>query len=260
VRAALLAALAAMLSAPALAQESRLSIDADKDGKPECTILISAEGYVMDDPAQAAQARADRLKVARALSHALDGSTDMQEKVLEACQRDMNGRGPEGRPPVVRVHVWRDHPSVGPGTAYPAVSDTPGSIALDLGDIEAIGNHFNPDSDPGLVKEIADHELTRVLAHEFDHLRDPPGWGSWGSRHGDPNPDEDGAPVRDENTVAVQLGASHQRAAYGSDLIPYEGFGDRDGAKAVLKFKDLIDRAGQVQRGTTGAPSGSRFG
>ncbi|MFN2382927.1 MAG: thrombospondin type 3 repeat-containing protein [Gemmatimonadota bacterium] len=253
---------AGIAQAPPTPSTAHVPVDGDGDGVIECTILISAEGYSSRDTAQAAKASADVLAVKAALEAALKGSADMRAKVVVACGRDRNGRGPEDQPPVIRIHVWRDHPGVGPGTANPAGgSSTPGSIALDVGDIEAMRGHFHPQSDPGLVEEIGENALTRTLAHEFDHLRDPPGWGAWGRHHGDPgHPDGDGAPVRDENLVIEQLGGSDYRSAYGADRIPYGGRRDLAGTAAVLMFTELIERTGQVQRATGGAPGGSGFG
>jgi hypothetical protein len=262
----LLAALALVgLTAPALGQplppRARVQADTDGDGRTDCTVVIPALGYRMGEAAEAAQAARDVLAVKRALEEALTGSADMRAKVAEACRRDRNGRGAEGLPPVIEVYVWRNHPGVGPGAAHPArSSSTPGSVVLDLGDIEATGNHFNAEADAALVREINRWQLTRILAHEFDHLRDPPDWGAWGSRHGDPTPEFEGEPVRDENAVIRELGGRHRRHAYGADLIPYRGSGANADKVAVLRFKDLLERTGQVNRSRSGQAGGSRFG
>ncbi|EDY38162.1 Thrombospondin type 3 repeat family [Cyanobium sp. PCC 7001] len=252
-------------AAPALGQtlppKARVQADTDGDGQPDCTLVIPALGYRMADADEAAQASRDVLAVKRALEQALQGSADMRSKLAEACSRERNGRGVDGLPPLLEIFVWRDHPAVGPGSAHPArSSSTPGSVVLDLGDIEATGRHFTDEAHPELAREVTRWQLTRILAHELDHLRDPPDWGAWGSRHGDPRPEFEGEPVRDENAVIRELGGTHRRTAYGSDLIPYQGTGDQADRVAVLRFKELLERSGQVDRGRSGQSRGSRFG
>lgn len=227
-----------------------------------CSILIPAVGYDMEDPAQARQASEDVLRVKAALEAALAGSPDMRAKVAEACRDDRNGR--RGHPeldPKINIFVYRDDPRVDQAVANPAGAGEPGNMVLDLGDLDAMGDYFQPGSDPGLVQEITKNALTRALAHEFDHLRDSPDRGRWGRNHGDPlgHRDEQGEPVRDANTVIVDLHGKEVRTAYGGDLISFRGLrpGPHAGKVAVLRYTDLVSRGRTARSGGGGSGFGA---
>jgi hypothetical protein len=225
-----------------------------------CTITIRASSNT-------AQAQTDVQTVKDALQNALDNSEDMREKVSEACRQRGNN---------LKVEVRRDEHTFtdalgNPRSFFWAASDplsnNPGTIAVDLGDIDSMGPHLSG----GTALEratIADSFLTRNLAHEFDHLQDPPGLphgvpGPPGvprihRRHGDPSggaaATTTGPPVDDANTVKAQIGSGDERVQYRTAIGGSIGFQFRIGSNTVTYDAGAHGRSRQrVQRGSTGA-------
>ena len=227
----------------------------------DCVIMIPTIGYDHSDESSHRQSSEDVLRVRRTLVAALLNSADMRAKVNDACREINQGVRPHpSLKPVLTLNVVRDSPGVDLGVAHPKTAGRPGSVTVDLGDVDRLKDHFDEDSDAGLVDVITKSYLTRLLAHEFDHLRDPPDRGKWGKHHGDPGWPaarvQTGAPVDDANKVKEEVGSGDVRIHYGGDEIGFSGGERRPGESATLKLLDLINSSRTVK-----APNGgSGFG
>ena len=59
----------------------------------------------------------------------------------------------------------------------------PGALGVDLGDIDVLSDYLDGGG-AAAQRTVINNFLTRILAHEIDHLRDPPGLDS--RDHADP--------------------------------------------------------------------------
>lgn len=145
------------------------------------------------------QSRNDVEKVKEALEKALLLSDDMENKTEDACSKQSNN---------IEIWVFRDSPFINYGQA----NSNAGRIKLDMGDIENIKQNLSGNQDA--VNIVAEAKLTRIIAHEFDHLRHTDS-----TKHKDPPSEkadiETGPAVDDENLVISQMDfAYHRRNFY----------------------------------------------
>jgi hypothetical protein len=204
-----------------------------------CAITIAAGS-------NSTQAQADVQTVKTTYQNALNNSKDMRNKVIDACRK----RGGS-----LRVEVRRNTRTFTDALGnqrqfWMAIADPlstgPGVIAIDLADIEAAGNHLTG----GTAQErttIANSWLTRNLAHETDHLRDPrglpkgvpgpPGVPRIKPGHADPAGANAartrGAPVDDANQVKADIGSNDFRVQYRTAVGNSQGFIIRIGLSQV---------------------------
>jgi hypothetical protein len=185
-----------------------------------CTITIAADS-------NSAQAQLDVATVKAAYQNALNNSADMQTKVATACKK----RGGSLRVELRRGNATFNDSTGAARSFFMAQADPlstgPGVIAVNLDDVENVSNHLQGGS-AAQRSGIASNWLTRTLAHETDHLRDPPGLPRGKPappgtprirpKHTDPSPrtpgSKTGKPVDDENLVLSQMGISGRRLEY----------------------------------------------
>ena len=174
-----------------------------------CVVLVAAVGGGNMGPRNDAQGRADEQRVADALIAALADSADMRQKYEEACQQ---------RNDEMHILVWRDNPNLYVAAANVEVPNW-AQLHVDLADLESMGDFLSgPDAAQMVVN---DSFLTRSLAHEIDHLRDPPVTPddeNPARQHTDPpgrdGLTEKGPAVEDANTVLGDLGIMVERRSY----------------------------------------------
>jgi len=224
-----------------------------------CTITIAAGS-------NSTQAQTDVQTVKNTYQNALNKSNDMRNKVIDACRR----RGGS-----LRVEVRRNTRTFtdalgGKRRFWMAVADPlstgPGVIAIDLADIEAAGNHLTG----GTAQQrttIANSWLTRNLAHETDHLRDPrgiprgtrgpPGLPRINPRHADPAGANAartrGAPVDDANRVKADIGSNDVRLQYRTAVGNSQGFFVRIGGNTIT-WNGLAHLRASTRLGRTKVP------
>jgi hypothetical protein len=164
------------------------------------------------------------------LERALEQSQDMNDKVLGACNQYEN---------FIDIMVFRDSTVVN----FANANSGAGTIRVDLGDFADI-QLSSPKQEA--IDTVVSAELTRTLAHEFDHLLDGPA----GNQHKDPTGEEagltTGPAVDDENLVIAQMNETfpfHERRFYSivSDGNPATSYwvdtdGDGEGDTSVLWF------------------------
>lgn len=184
--------------------------------KGPCTItIIAVDKYfrgnspMISGSLDTEQSRADVKKVKDALEYALSESPDMNTKVDSACNNLSNN---------IEIWVYRGSSEVD----YAYANSGRGVIGIDMGDVDNMKEQLSGNSQDA-INTVASAELTRILAHEFDHLRDKPG-----ESHADPSAEEaalkTGPAVDDENAVISEMDFPfHERKYY--TVIFEDGFG-----------------------------------